>query len=172
MTSFAALILGIQLGVVYDIFKLIRIIGLNSRIATFFEDIIFFLISTFSFFGYYMNVNEGKFRIYPVLVATLGFVIYELSISRLTVFLMRKIVGFIKNIFVFVYKKIFYGIFSKLFFLIGKFFSPLIKKLKKFFQNINKICKNLLPKTRKMLYNVKRNKKGKGERKKNEKFFS
>lgn len=168
LTSLAALILGMQLGVVYDVFKILRIIGLNSKIATFFEDIIFFLVSTVSFFWFYMNVTEGKFRIYPVLVAVLGFFIYEVTLGKVVVFLMKKIVGAIKKAVKFLYKKLFYPIFSKISFLFYKLFSPIMKFLKNFFQNIIKISKNLLPKTRKMLYNVKWNEKREGERKKNE----
>ena len=57
-----SLLMGASLGVLYDVFKVMRLVGLNGVVIVFFEDILFFLISTVTVFSFYMQVTDGKFR--------------------------------------------------------------------------------------------------------------
>lgn len=162
-----ALLMGAALGVVYDIFKVLRLIGLNFKIAAFIEDILFFLIATVTVFSYYMQITDGKFRIFPLIAAVLGFALYSISIEKPIFFLIRKLYELISKIFSFIYKKIFLFALKKLGFLLKKVFYPVGKFFKKLFaENIVNFLKKLLPKSRKMLYNSKgiyKRKKGKSK---------
>ena len=40
-----AALVGVSLGIVYDVFKVMRLIGLNGAVVVFIEDILFFAIS-------------------------------------------------------------------------------------------------------------------------------
>ena len=64
-----AMLLGAALGVVYDIFKILRLVGVRSRLAVFVEDLIFFAVCTIAMFSYYMQFTDGKFRIFAFIAA-------------------------------------------------------------------------------------------------------
>ena len=64
LISFYALLLGAALGVVYDAFRVLRLVGFSAFVLVFLEDILFFAICTVSLFSFYMQFLDGKFRIY------------------------------------------------------------------------------------------------------------
>ncbi len=154
LTTLYSLILGAALGVVYDVFRVLRLVGFKAKIIVFFQDVLFFAIATLSLFSFYMQFTDGKFRIYVFLFVVLGFVLYFLTVGRLLFFAIKKIYFFITSIFKWIYKKIVFPIFRTL-------FLPIITFLRKKYQKIVKFLKNLLPKLIKMLYNVLRVSKGK-----------
>lgn len=179
--SFAiAAVIGAAFGVLYDIFKVLRLVGLNSKLLIFIEDILFFLVATVTIFSYYMQITDGKFRIYSLVAAAIGFLIYFLTLERLVFFVIKKIYIAVEKVFGFVYKKIVLRIFRKIKSFFKKLFSPIGKFFKqKFIKKRAVFLKKLLPKTRTMLYNnlrIKKKKKGKishapKEQKKSEKSF-
>ncbi len=158
-----AALVGVALGVVYDFFKVLRLIGLDFKIAAFVEDILFFLIATVTMFSYYMQITNGKFRIISLVAAALGFIVYSLTVEKVVFFIIKKIYALISKILGFIYEKIILFVIRKIvlkpFSAIGKFFK---EKIFNFF-------KNLLPKKDKMLYNTKRIHKRKGGKRKNAK---
>ncbi len=159
---FYAALMGAALGVLYDVFKVLRLIGLNFRLAAFIEDVLFFLIATVTVFSFYMQVTDGKFRIIVLVAAFLGFVLYSITIERPIFFIIRKIYDIISKIFAFIYKKIVLPLFKLLLKLLKWILSPVKRVFCKIFcQNIAVFFKKLLQKTGKMLYNNRRIHKGK-----------
>lgn len=160
-----AAVIGAALGVVYDFFKVLRLIGLDFKLAAFIEDVFFFLIATITMFSYYMQFTDGKFRIISLIAAFLGFLVYSLTVEKIVFFIIKKIYALLSKILGFVYEKVILFIARKIVFAplraIGKFFK----------EKIFKIFKNLLPKKDKMLYNTKRIRKRKGGKRKNDTFF-
>ncbi len=155
-----ALILGVGLGVIYDIFKLVRLLGINFKVAVFVEDILFFLISTIAIFSFYMQFTDGKFRIYPFLAAVVGFAVYFKTVEKLIFWIIKKVYFFVTGVLHFVYRKIVRPPLKFIKKLLFKTFSEINRFFYNFFgQNIIKFLKNLLPKKRKMLYNSERTKK-------------
>lgn len=160
---FIAACIGVALGVVYDFFKVLRLIGLDFKIAAFVEDVLFFLIATVTMFSYYMQVTDGKFRIISIIAAFLGFLVYSLTVERLIFFIIKKIYTLISNVLGFIYEKV-------VLFIIKKIVLKPIRSIGKFFkEKIFNFFKNLLPKKDKMLYNTKRIHKRKGGKRKNAK---
>ena len=157
--------MGVALGVVYDIFKVLRLLGLNSFLTAFFEDILFFLISTITIFSFYMQITDGKFRIYPLVSAFLGFLIYFLTLEKIVFYIIKKIYNFIVFIFSFIYRKIVLFIIKKVKQAFVFLLSPIFRVINKLLiQNIAIFFKKLLQKMQKMLYNnQRRNKKRKGK---------
>lgn len=93
-----ALMLGASLGAVFDVLRISRSL-LSYRgagetfkqiseavisIVTFFEDIIFAFICSFAFIVFCFKANNGKSRFFILLGAVLGFIIYILTVGRLT----------------------------------------------------------------------------------------
>lgn len=97
-----SLLLGAFLCVVFDFFRVLRLIGLNGKISVFIEDMLFFIIAAFCIFAFYMKITDGKFRLIVPISALLGFVIYRVTIGKLLFFVIKKIVNFIIKIFNFV----------------------------------------------------------------------
>lgn len=157
-----AMLLGACLGVVYDTFKILRLVGLRSKLAVFFEDLIFFAICTVAMFSYYMQFTDGKFRIFAFVAAVLGFIAYFKTLEKLVFFVVKKLYNLSVKIFGFLYKKIVYPPLR----LLKKLIVKCTNKAKKFLKRIilEKIVnffKKLLPKKHEMLYN-----KGKSKRRK------
>lgn len=157
-----AMLLGAALGVVYDMFKILRLVGIRSKLAVFIEDLIFFAICTIAMFSYYMQFTDGKFRIFAFVAAVLGFVIYFKTFEKVTFFIVKKVYGFCVKIFGFLYKKIVRPPLKWLKNLLVKSINRVkifvkrivIKKIFNFF-------KKLLPKKPKMLYNKEKSKRRK-----------
>ncbi len=152
-----ALVVGAAMGTTYDIFKVIRLVGVNSKIAVFFQDILFFLIATVTLFSFYMQFTDGKFRIYCFVAAALGFWIYFKTIEKPIFFVIKKIYNFFVKIFGFVYRKITLPVLKIIKKLSGKVFSFTKHIIYEFFlQKIFNFFKNLLPKKRIIVYNNQR----------------
>lgn len=166
LTQFGiAALVGIALGVVYDFFKVIRLIGLDFKIAAFVEDILFFVIATVAMFSYYMQFTDGKFRIISLIAAFLGFVLYSLTLEKIVFFIIKKIYSIVSKILGFIYEKVILFAARKI------VFAPVRAAGKFFNEKIFNFFKNLLPKKGKMLYNTKRIRKKKGGKRKNDTFF-
>ncbi len=149
-----SLLMGASLGILYDVFKVLRLIGLNGAVIVFFEDILFFTISTVTVFSFYMQVTDGKFRVYPLVFAAVGFAVYFLTVEKIIFFVIKKIYKFLTLIFGFIYKKIVLFVFFKLGQLAKFVLKPIRKIFHRFFiENLIIFFKKLLPKSRKMLYN-------------------
>ncbi len=126
LTFFRFLIPGIFLGVIYDIFCIIRIARnedsyylskeIKKRyfsqqekktssfnqvkcesVLVFIEDIGFFLIVAITEILSIYYFNEGKFRIYCLLFSGMGFLFYQKTVGRLIVYLSKKIITLSKK---------------------------------------------------------------------------
>ena len=107
-----SLVVGVFLGVVYDIFRVRRISyalsdnvsrtkNIRDKIEGMFiilEDTLFFLICSvvMSIFMFYMN--SGKFRAIAFFGALCGFIVYYKTVGRLVIACSKYIIGFIKYI--------------------------------------------------------------------------
>lgn len=80
---FYSALLGVGIGVLYDIFALIRSYLKKSSVVTGLLDSLFWICATVALFAFVMTISEGRMRWY-VLVGTLGGTfIYKCTISAL-----------------------------------------------------------------------------------------
>lgn len=93
-----SLVLGVSLGIVYDLFKLDRLLFKRSKIFLFFSDILFWLISAFLIFTFCVIFSNGQIRGYIVLGTLLGFVIYRLTLSKLIFLLVNPLKKLVKKL--------------------------------------------------------------------------
>lgn len=108
---------GAFIGIIYDIFRAIRITVPHGRIAVFIEDCLFFIILGVYLILFAILFSRGQIRMYMVLGSVLGFIIYILSVGRVVIGILLKIKHFIVKIASFIYKpisKISKFIYSKL----------------------------------------------------------
>lgn len=82
-----AFLLGGVLGVIYDMFKLDRIIFRRSTVTVFFEDIIFWLIAAFLTFCLLLITANGQVRLYVLFFVFISFFVYYFTLSRFVLFM-------------------------------------------------------------------------------------
>lgn len=77
----SSFLLGVVLGAVFDIFRVIRISARSGRVAVFVQDVIFWLICAASTFVFFLLMNKGKLRFLMLLTEFLGAALYYNSIG-------------------------------------------------------------------------------------------
>lgn len=122
------IITGMVLGIIFDIFRILRKSFTTSDIVTNIQDILFGFITGIVLLVSIFLFNDGKLRFYLFLGIAFGIIIYMLSISKYFIKLNVTIIKFIKKVII----------------LITKVFIILLKFIKKiFFKPISVICINL-----------------------------
>ncbi len=149
-----ALLLGAAGGVLYDIFKILRLIGLNGRFFCFVEDLLFFAVMTVAVFSFQLNQTDGKIRIFVLLSVAGGFALYRLTLERPVFFIIQKLYCFVASIIGFLYRKIAFPVFRGAFLVLRRTVGRPIRAVSE------KICiktrlffKKRLTRGRKVLYN-------------------
>ena len=82
-----SVLLGAGIGVVYDMFRAVRIIFRHKKAAVFAEDIIFCALAGFAVFTFATGLT-GKLRFFTVAGMAAGFVIEHFSLGNLAMFLL------------------------------------------------------------------------------------
>ncbi|MDF2566818.1 MAG: yabQ [Oscillospiraceae bacterium] len=158
-------VLGIGLGIVYDIFRIIRLAIKTGPIIIFIQDTIYFMVAAFSTFTFLLFFTDGQIRVYVLIGEFLGWILYYFTMGKLVINASKFIIKIIKIIFKWIYK-----IFIRPFVII---FSYIYHKICELFVNISRIFKKvsqkrkfLLKKKAVLLYNLnnKRREKKKGEK--------
>lgn len=93
-----SIILGIGLGIVFDIFRVIRAVIPHNNFFVAFEDILFMLIWTFSLVIFSVELSGGNIRFFCFVGTFLGFVIYFFSVGKIVITFIRNISSFIRQI--------------------------------------------------------------------------
>lgn len=136
-------VLGVGLGIVYDMFRVARVVLKHRKEAVFVEDFVFTVFSALAIFVYCTEKARGEVRFYIILGAALGFILYILTIGTLVVTITKKIVMVIW--------KIIYTIYRIFLFPIIKFFVKYCQKSGVAFVKTATTLKNKLKKSKKLL---------------------
>lgn len=140
---------GLLLGILYDVFRIPRLIFIRSKSFVFFADLLYFAICAFLTFCFIMVVDSGRVRLYVALGEILGWFIYYFSFGAIAIRVTDAAARFFRGVFRSV-SKFFKRIFDKIFIRTGKialFFKKIIRKN-------NKKVKFNLQKHRGMVYNL------------------
>ena len=104
-----SLLLGITLGVVYEIFKIIRLAFCCKKSSIFIIDLIYMLIASFSLFVFSIAFLQGHTRVYLIFGCFIGLFVFKLTIGRLFSKIYCPLIINIKklsNKIIFIFKKI------------------------------------------------------------------
>lgn len=144
---FAIFILnGALIGILFDIFRILRKSFKTPDILTNIEDIFFILISGFIILYTIFRLNNGQIRIYMLIALILGITLYITFISKYFIKLNVNIIKFIKLIL----KKI----LNILFFPFKYIIKATLKPISFIFINIQKNIKNAIIKMSKIGYKI------------------
>ena len=136
---------GFLIGIVFDIFRILRRSFKTSNYITYLEDIIFWIISTTIVLYSLFIFNNGQFRAYIFIGIFLGIVIYILFFSKYIINISVKIIKFAKSVIIKLFKIILYPIR----FMINAIKGLIIKPINKIYKIIIKFFKKLLKKINK-----------------------
>ena len=117
---------GILIGILFDIFRILRRSFKTPNFVTYIEDILFWIISTLSVIYSLFVFNNGEIRGYIFIGLIFGIAIYMLFFSKIVMKVSIKIMLLLKQVFKFLYKILSYPvkiILNPLKFLIKKLFS-------------------------------------------------
>lgn len=91
-------IIGVIIGILFDIFRAFRKSFKTSDKITFIEDITFLLIAGLLLITSIIKLNNGEIRFYLFIAIFLGILIYSLTISKLCVIMLCVLVEICKKI--------------------------------------------------------------------------
>lgn len=96
-----SVVLGLGIGVLYDVFRTLRIVfpPAAKKNAVFAEDIIFMVISGAAVFLYAAVLCRGQVRLFCVIGTFLGFLLYLATIGSIIVGIFRSIASAFAKLF-------------------------------------------------------------------------
>ncbi len=83
VTFLLSLLLGVIFCFMFDLTRGLRIFGINSKIAVFFTDIIYFLLVSFINFCFFLTRESGQVRGYVFIGEIIGFFLFRLTLSKI-----------------------------------------------------------------------------------------
>ena len=117
---FFSFLSGMLIGVLFDIYRLLRGIGKPVNIVTFISDLLFWLLTSIVVFIFLLYTSYAYIGIYVYLYIALGtYVYYKILSKSLILFLLRtsktsaKVIRIMKNYIFYPVQLIFYNINSK-----------------------------------------------------------
>ena len=148
---------GVIIGILFDFFRILRKSFKTSDIITYFEDLLFWILTGVIILYSIFTFNNGEIRLFMFLAIAIGVVAYILSFSSHVIKINVSIIKFLKNViiktfdflsipFKFIYKtakKIFFKPISFIIINVRKNSTNLFKKVIKISNNIKKIENNV-----------------------------
>ncbi len=146
-------ILGLLIGVIFDIFRILRKTFKTTDIVTYIEDILFWFLTGILTLVFIFKFNNGELRFYIFIGISIGSIIYMLFISnffiKINVYILNiiktfiyKIIYFLTKPFIFIFS-ILKKVFIKPIYFICINFSKYITKLINKIKNIKILNKKL-----------------------------
>lgn len=89
---------GMLIGILFDIFRILRKTFTTKDIVTYLEDILFWLITGVFLIFILFTFTNGEIRLYNIFSLIIGFICYILTISKFFIKISVIILSFLKNI--------------------------------------------------------------------------
>ncbi len=136
---------GVLIGIIFDIFRILRKTIKTSDLVTYIEDFLFWIITSVILLYSIFTYNNGELRFFMFLAVILGFAVYLFTISSYLIKINVKIINTVKKIFLKLFE-IIYKPFIKIFKILKKvIFKPIlfiIINIRKNMKNINNSLKD------------------------------
>ena len=140
---------GVLIGIIFDIFRILRKTIKTSDFVTYIEDFLFWIITSIILFYSIFTYNNGELRFFMFLAVILGFVLYLCTISSYLIKINVKIINVIKRIFLKLFEIIYKPLIKTFKILKKVIFKPILFVI----INIRKNIKNI--KSSKTTYAIK-----------------
>ena len=94
---FGAVILGLLLGALYDVFRALRMSIKHNSAAVFVEDLFYVMVFALSFYSYCTELCRGQLRFFVFAAMTAGFAAYLMTLGRIISKIVSKAVEICKK---------------------------------------------------------------------------
>lgn len=145
-------VLGVGLGIAYDMIRMVRILLPHHKVAIFVEDMFYIVFFAMTVFIFTYEKARGQLRFFIFIGAILGLIIYILTVGNVVVNVTKMIVTILYKILFAVYK-IFIAPIVKIFVIIYQKLSVTFVQTYSIFKKIVKRIKKSLKKEHGLLYN-------------------
>ena len=95
---FYSLGFGFLLGILYDVFRLVRLIVSRSKGFILFMDLLYFTVCSLFTFCFILAADSGKVRLYTVAGELIGWLIYYFSFGTVAMRLSNTVVSFFRRV--------------------------------------------------------------------------
>lgn len=75
-------LLGLGLGILYDVFRIVRMLINTKNITIFLQDVIYFIVSGLITFLFVLGINEGQSRFYILAGEGIGWIAYHITLGE------------------------------------------------------------------------------------------
>ena len=100
MLVIASLALGAFLSAVYDIFRLARLIREQKGVILFINDFVYSIIAALCMTVLFFNLSYGRMRAFAFAFVIVGFLIWRISVGKIFMLLMSRLIRLIKRILI------------------------------------------------------------------------
>lgn len=121
---------GFIIGILFDIFRILRKSFKNLDFITYIQDIIFWLLTGAILLYSIFTFNKGELRSYIFIGIILGIILYMFIFSKFIIKSTTKIINILKNIIAYPFKKIYSFLNLKIFKPIYNLINKSLKKIK------------------------------------------
>lgn len=122
---------GVAIGVLFDIFRILRKSIKTPNIIIYIEDILFWILAGLLILYNIWYFNDGEIRVYIFLGIIIGLLLYMSTLSNIIIKIFSKILQTIIKVLEIPFKTII-AIFRKIITTIAQFFIKIVKKRKNF----------------------------------------
>lgn len=99
-----SLLLGVTLGCFYDLFRITRIALLLPSLLILLEDLLFFLFSSVTLFGFLLENSDGQIRWFILLGVVLGWTVYYFTVGSLVMKCSARIIAVARAVLAFLWR--------------------------------------------------------------------
>lgn len=92
-----ACLLGVFFGAVYDFLRVVRAVLTHRKFMVFIEDFLYMIFVSLCFFVFSMELVRGELRLFVLLGNIAGFFAFRFTVGNVFVFLVRKVMFFVKK---------------------------------------------------------------------------
>lgn len=147
-----ALGVGLGLSLLYDVFRLFRLLWPPSKLLLFFEDVLYWVLSAVSVFCFLLVRCDGSIRFFAMLGLLLGWLVCHLTISRWIYRLSKRLVRVLHKIARWIRRHIFRPI-TRLIRGIFRVLARLLEKLCNILKKVLDFVKKCLQRRKRVVYN-------------------
>lgn len=93
-----SLAVGAFLCVVYDLFRITRLRHKQNAVVLFISDFVYCIIAAITMTVLFFNLSYGRMRAYAFAFAIIGFLVWRVTVSRLAITLLNKLIDRIEKL--------------------------------------------------------------------------
>lgn len=105
-----AILLGVPIGLCYDLLRTLRLLIRHGVLATVAEDLLFLLLWGAALLCFSAMLARGEFRVYFFFGSFLGFLVYRCTLGVCIVPFLHRILAWIRRLLGWLFCPVFYGI--------------------------------------------------------------